>query len=84
MEVKVHGVSTRKVDDFVAALGACTGVSHPKFPAFARDWIRSRIVRGFDVKDGETECFRTGLLRSLKTRGLDGVRFDMPDTPTPS
>ena len=41
-----------------------------------------REVLGFDVGDSENEAFWTDFLRSLKTRGLDGVKLSSP-TPTP-
>jgi putative transposase len=47
MEAYVHGVSTRKVDDLVAALGVTTGVSRSEV---------SRICEGLDA---EFEAFRT-------------------------
>ncbi|MGV8876016.1 MAG: IS256 family transposase, partial [Rhodoglobus sp.] len=36
-------------------------------------------VLGFDVGDTENETFWTAFLRSLKTRGLDGVKLVMSD-----
>lgn len=47
MEAYVHGVSTRKVDDLVQALGADTGISKSEV---------SRICAGMDT---ELEAFRT-------------------------
>jgi transposase-like protein len=41
-----------------------------------------REVLGFDVGDSENEGFWTGFLRSLKTRGLDGVKLVMSDAHT--
>ena len=38
-----------------------------------------REVLGFDVGDSENESFWTSFLRSLKTRGLDGVKLVMSD-----
>lgn len=38
MEAYLHGVSTRKVDDLVKALGADTGVSKSEVSGFARIW----------------------------------------------
>ena len=39
-------------------------------------------VLGFDVGDSENEGFWTGFLRSLKTRGLDGVKLVISDAHT--
>ena len=50
MEAYVHGVSTRKVDDLVQALGADAGISKSEV---------SRICKGLDV---ELEAFRTRTL----------------------
>jgi len=44
MEAYVHGVSTRKVDDLVKALGADTGISKPEV---------SRICAGLDAEVAE-------------------------------
>ncbi len=41
-----------------------------------------REVLGFDVGDSETEAFWTSFLRSLKTRGLDGVKLVISDVHT--
>ena len=41
-----------------------------------------REVLGFDVGDSENEGFWTGFLRSLKTRGLDGVKLVISDAHT--
>ena len=41
-----------------------------------------REVLGFDVGDSENEGFWTSFLRSLKTRGLDGVQLVMSDAHT--
>ena len=127
MEAYVHGVSTRKVDDLVKALGADTGISKSEvsricagldaevaefrdrtlaaqdFPYVFLDatYCKARIghrivsqaivvavgvaadgrreVLGFDVGDSENEGFWTSFLRSLKTRGLDGVKLVMSD-----
>jgi hypothetical protein len=127
MEAYLHGVSTRKVDDLVKALGAGTGISKSEVSricagldeqiAVFRDrtlsaieypyvfldatYCKARVghrivsqavvvavgvaadgrreVLGFDVGDTENEGFWTGFLRSLKTRGLDGVALVMSD-----
>ncbi|MGB3375841.1 MAG: IS256 family transposase [Microbacterium sp.] len=130
MEAYVHGVSTRKVDDLVKALGADTGISKSEvsricagldeevavfrdrtlttqdFPYVFLDatYCKARVghrivsqamvvavgvaadgrreVLGFDVGDSENEGFWTAFLRSLKTRGLEGVRLVMSDAHT--
>jgi putative transposase len=130
MEAYVHGVSTRKVDDLVKALGADTGISKSEvsricagldaevaefrdrtlaaqdFPYVFLDatYCKARVghrivsqaivvavgvaadgrreVLGFDVGDSENEGFWTAFLRSLKTRGLDGVKLVMSDAHT--
>jgi putative transposase len=41
-----------------------------------------REVLGFDVGDSETEAFWTSFLRSLKTRGIDGVKLVISDAHT--
>lgn len=38
-----------------------------------------REVLGFDVGDSETEAFWTDFLRTLKTRGFDGVKLVISD-----
>src|SRR4051812_36946020 len=40
MEAYLHGVSTRKVDDLVKALGADSGSRSPRFPGSAPIWMR--------------------------------------------
>jgi len=130
MEAYVHGVSTRKVDDLVKALGADTEISKSEvsricagpdaevaefrdrtlagqdFPyvfldaTYCKVWVGHRIVSQalvvavrvaadgrrevleFDVGDSENEGFWTGFLRSLKTRGLDGVKLVISDVHT--
>ena len=130
MEAYVHGVSTRKVDDLVKALGADSGISKSEvsricrgldeevaefrdrtlagqeFPYVFLDatYCKARVghrivsqaiviavgvaadgrreVLGFEVGDSENEAFWTGFLRSLKSRGLDGVRLVMSDAHT--
>lgn len=129
MESYVNGVSTRSVDDLVAALGVESGISksevsricagldervaafrnrtlgHTGFPYVYLDatyiHVRddalgqvvsraivvaigitaggSREVLGLDVGDSEDETFWTKFLRSLKGRGLSGVRLVISD-----
>jgi transposase-like protein len=128
MESYVNGVSTRAVDDLVAALGVDSGISksevsricaaldevvgafrtrrldHIEFPYVYLDatylHVRNtagqvtsmavvvatgitasgeREVLGLDVGDSEDEVFWRGFLRSLKSRGLSGVRLVISD-----
>jgi len=127
MEAFVHGVSTRKVDDLVAALGIDTGVSkshvsricgeldvavaefrerrldHIEFPYvfFDATYVKAhegarvvskaivvatgvaadgnREVLGLAVGDSEDRTFWTAFLRSLRARGLAGVRLVISD-----
>lgn len=127
MEAFVHGVSTRKVDDLVTALGIDAGVSkshvsricgeldgavtefrerrldHVEFPYVfldatyvkAHDGARvvskaivvatgvaadgNREVLGLAVGDSEDKAFWTAFLRSLRARGLGGVRLVISD-----
>ncbi len=127
MEAYVHGVSTRKVDDLVKALGADTGISKSEvsricagldedvaefrqrplgeeaFPYMFVDatYCKARVGRrvvsqavvvavgvaadgrrqvlGFDVGDTESEPFWTAFFRSLKARGLGGVKLVVSD-----
>jgi transposase-like protein len=127
MEAYVHGVSTRKVDDLVAALGIEAGVSksevsricgeldgivsgfrsrrldHVAFPYVFLDatYVKAhegasvvskaivvatgvtakgeREILGLDVGDSEDGAFWTGFLRSLRARGLSGVRLVVSD-----
>jgi putative transposase len=127
MEAYLHGVSTRKVDDLVKALGADTGISKSEvsricagldaevaqfrdrslsaldYPYVFLDatYCKARVdhrivsqaivvavgvaadgrreVLGFDVGDTENEGFWTAFLRSLKVRGLDGVKLVISD-----
>ena len=127
MEAYVNGVSTRAVDDLVAALGIDSGISksevsricagldesvtafrtrplhHTSFPYVFLDatylHVRragqvtsmavvvatgvtatgGREVLGVDVGDSEDEVFWRGFLRSLKERGLAGVRLVISD-----
>ena len=127
MEAYVHGVSTRAVDDLVAALGIDAGISksevsricagldeqvaafrhrglhHTTFPYVFLDatylHVRragqvtsmavvvatgvtatgGREILGVDVGDSEDEVFWRAFLRSLKERGLAGVRLVISD-----
>jgi transposase-like protein len=127
MEAYVHGVSTRKVDDLVAALGIDAGISksevsricgeldavvaefrerrldHTRFPYVFLDatYLKAhegpsvvakavviatgvtatggREVLGLAVGDSEDGAFWTAFLRSLRARGLDGVRLVVSD-----
>ena len=127
MEAYVHGVSTRKVDDLVAALGIDAGVSksevsricgeldgvvaafrdrslsHVRFPYVFLDatYVKAhegasvvakaiviatgvtergdREVLGLAVGDSEEGAFWTAFLRSLRARGLAGVRLVISD-----
>ena len=127
MEAFVHGVSTRKVDDLVTALGIDAGVSksqvsricgeldvavgefrerrldHIEFPYVFLDatYVKAhegarvvskaivvatgvaadgnREVLGLAVGDSEDKSFWTAFLRSLRSRGLAGVRLVISD-----
>ena len=129
MEAYVNGVSTRSVDDLVAAMGVDTGISksevsricagldervdafrnrtlgHVAFPYIYLDatYINvrddalgqvvsravviatgitvdgGREVLGVDIGDSEDETFWTRFLRSLRDRGLSGVRLVISD-----
>ena len=129
MEAYVNGVSTRSVDDLVAAMGVDTGISktevsricagldervdafrnrtlgHVGFPYVyldatylnVRDDALGQVVSravvvatgitaeggrevlGVDIGDSEDETFWTRFLRSLKARGLGGVRLVISD-----
>ncbi len=129
MEAYVSGVSTRSVDDLVAAMGIDSGISksevsricagldervhafrnrtlgHVEFPyvyldatyVHVRDDALGQVVSravvvatgitaqggrevlGVDIGDSEDETFWTAFLRSLKTRGLGGVRLVISD-----
>ena len=127
MEAWVHGVSTRKVDDLVKALGIGTGISksevsricseldqdleafrsrpldHIEFPYVFADatYVKGRVngrsvsravvvatgvtatgdreVLGVEVGDSEDGAFWTSFLRSLRARGLSGVRLVISD-----
>jgi putative transposase len=126
-EASVQGVSTRKVDDLVAALGIEAGVSrsevsricaeldsvvrefrerpldHVRFPYLFLDatYVKAhqgpsvvskaivvgtgvtehgeREVLGLAVGDSEDGAFWTAFLRSLRARGLGGVRLVISD-----
>ena len=128
MEAYVAGVSTRSVDDLVAALGIDSGISksevsricggldevvgafrtrpldHVEFPYVYLDatylHVRNqtsqvtsmavviatgitangdREILGCDIGDSEDEVFWKGFMRSLKQRGLGGVRLVISD-----
>jgi putative transposase len=128
MEAYVNGVSTRSVDDLVAALGVHSGISrsevsricsrldetvgafrtrrldHVEFPYIYLDatylHVREthghvvskavviatgitatgeREILGVDVGDSEDESFWKRFLRSLKERGLAGVKLVISD-----
>lgn len=129
MEAYVNGVSTRSVDDLVAAMGVEAGISksevsricaglderveafrgrtlgHVAFPYVYLDAtyvnVRddalgqvvsravvvatgitaegAREVLGVDIGDSEDETFWTRFLRSLRDRGLTGVRLVISD-----
>jgi putative transposase len=128
IEAYVNGVSTRSVDDLVAALGVESGISksevsricagldevvgafrtrrldHIEFPYVYLDatylHVRNaasqvtsmavviatgicatgeREVLGVDVGDSEDEVFWRGFLKSLRQRGLTGVRLVISD-----
>jgi transposase-like protein len=127
MEAYVHGVSTRKVDDLVQALGLESGISksevsricagldeelaafrerslsHVEFPYVFLDatYVKGRVnhqvvsravvvatgvsmtggreVLGVAVGDSEDKAFWSEFLRSLRERGLSGVRLVISD-----
>jgi transposase-like protein len=127
MEAYVHGVSTRKVDDLVVALGIDAGISksevsricreldgivaafrerrldHASFPYLFLDatYVKAhegasvvskaiviatgvtqhgeREVLGLAVGDSEDGAFWAAFLRSLRSRGLAGVRLVVSD-----
>ena len=128
IEAYVNGVSTRSVDDLVAALGVESGISksevsricaaldevvgafrtrrldHIEFPYVYLDAtylhvrnaasqvtsmavviatgitaIGEREVLGVDVGDSEDEVFWRGFLKTLRQRGLGGVRLVISD-----
>ena len=127
MEAYVHGVSTRKVDDLVRALGIDAGISKSEVSRICEDldtemaafrsrdlsaqefayvfldatYLKGRVehqvvsravvvatgvsmdgrreVLGVSVGDTEDEAFWAEFLRSLRTRGLRGVRLVISD-----
>jgi transposase-like protein len=127
MEAYVHGVSTRKVDDLVVALGLESGISksevsricgeldgqleafrtrslgHLEFPYVFLDatYLKGRVahqvvsravvvatgvsidggreVLGVAVGDSEDKAFWSAFCRSLRSRGLSGVRLVISD-----
>jgi putative transposase len=127
MEAYLHGVSTRKVDDLVQALGVSSGISKSEVSRICADlddqvaafrgrslasttypyvfldatYCKARVdhqvvsqavvvaigvradghreVLGVDVGDSEDGAFWTAFLRSLKARGLAGVRLVIAD-----
>jgi len=126
MEAYVHGVSTRKVDDLVKALGAASGISKSEvsricaeldgeleafrtrrlegeFPyvfcdaTYLKARVKGRVVSravviatgvsatgdrevlGVEVGDSEDGAFWTAFLRSLRARGLTGVKLVISD-----
>jgi len=129
MQAYIEGVSTRSVDDLVAALGIDSGISksqvsricaqldvmvdafrnrplgHVSFPYVYLDatYIKvrdpqlhqvvskavvvatgitaegNREILGLSIGDSEAETFWSEFLRSLKTRGLAGVRLVISD-----
>jgi transposase-like protein len=130
MEAYLHGVSTRKVETQVKALGADTGISKSEVSRICADldgevtafrdrdlgetgypyvfldatYCKARVnhrvisqamvvaigvasdgrreVLGFSGGDSENEVFWTGFLRSLRARGLDGVKLVISDAHT--
>jgi putative transposase len=127
MEAYLHGVSTRKVDDLVQALGVASGISKSEVSRICADlddqvaafrgrslagwsypyvfldatYCKARVdhqvvsqavvvaigvrvdghreVLGLDVGDSEDGAFWTAFLRSLKARGLAGVKLVIAD-----
>jgi putative transposase len=127
MEAYLHGVSTRKVDDLVQALGVASGISKSEVSRICADlddqvaafrgrslaattypyvfldatYCKARVdhqvvsqavvvaigvradghreVLGVDVGDSEDGAFWTAFLRSLKARGLAGVKLVIAD-----
>jgi transposase-like protein len=127
MEAYLHGVSVRKVDDLVKALGAESGISKSEVSRICADldadvaafrsrdlagtdypyvfldatYCKTRVNRrvvsqavvvavgvtadgrrqvlGFDVGDTESEPFWSEFLRSLRARGLTGVKLVISD-----
>jgi len=82
LEAYVNGVSTRKVDRLVEQLGIDDHgrvVSKAVVVAYAVHESGVREVIGLDVGEVESGAFWTEFLRSLKQRGLDGVRLAISD-----
>ena len=78
MEAYLHGVSTRKVDDLVKALGIDSGISKSEV---SRDLCRSRCrggrLRGPHPGRGQPDLCRLGH-RSLRVPRPDAGRDDFP------
>jgi putative transposase len=110
MEAYLHGVSTRKVDDLVQALGVASGISKSEvsricaelddqvaafrgrslaatsYPYVFLDatYCKARVdhqvvSQAVVVAIGVRGAFWTGFLRSLKARGLGGVKLVIAD-----
>ena len=84
----VEGVSTRRVDDLVKALG-CEGISKSQVSricqeldvvvATAVNGEGKREIIGMDVGTSEDGAFWLAFLRSLSARGLGGVELVVSD-----
>ena len=84
----VEGVSTRRVDDLVKALG-CEGISKSQVSricqeldvvvATAVNGEGRREIIGMDVGTSEDGAFWLAFLRSLSARGLGGVKLVVSD-----
>ena len=84
----VEGVSTRRVDDLVKALG-CDGISKSQVSricqeldvvvATAVNGEGKREIIGMDVGTSEDGAFWLAFLRSLSARGLGGVELVVSD-----
>ena len=84
----VEGVSTRRVDDLVKALG-CEGISKSQVSricqeldvvvATAINGEGKREIIGMDVGTSEDGAFWLAFLRSLSARGLGGVELVVSD-----
>ena len=84
----VEGVSTRRVDDLVKALG-CEGISKSQVSricqeldvvvATAVNGEGKREIIGMDVGTSEDGAFWLAFLRSLSARGLSGVELVVSD-----
>ena len=87
-QASVEGVSTRRVDDLVKALG-CEGISKSQMSricqeldvvaATAVNGEGKREIIGMDVGTSEDGAFWLAFLRSLSARGLDGVDLVVSD-----